>query len=75
MLDVRAVMQVGIANPRWRANIPGIPDACATRNHMYLARGPLDGVAMCCARRMLKSTGDKKGVIVLYENQIVIVDI
>ena len=27
--DARAVMHVGIAYPRWRENVPGIPDACA----------------------------------------------
>ena len=31
---------VGIANPRWRGNFPGIPGACATRSFTYLARGP-----------------------------------
>ena len=36
----RAVMHVGIANLRWRGNVPGIPGACATRNFTYLARGP-----------------------------------
>ena len=40
--DARAMMRVGIANPRWRGgNIPGIHGACATRNIAYLARGPL----------------------------------
>ena len=38
--DARAVMHVGIANPRRRGNVPGIPGACATRNFTYLARGP-----------------------------------
>ena len=28
----RAVMHVGIANPRWRGNVPGIPRACATHS-------------------------------------------
>ena len=37
---VTDVMHVGIANPRRRANVPGIPVACATRNLAYLARGP-----------------------------------
>ena len=35
-----AVMHVGIANQRWRGNLPGIPGACATRNFRYLIRGP-----------------------------------
>ena len=26
----RAVMHVGIAHPRWRGNVPGIPGACAS---------------------------------------------
>ena len=26
---------------RWRGNVPGMPGACATRNFMYLARGPI----------------------------------
>ena len=30
---------VGIANPRWRGKLPGIPCACATRNFTYLVRG------------------------------------
>ena len=35
----RAVMMhVGIANPWWWGNVPGIPGACATRNFMYLVR-------------------------------------
>ena len=38
--DARAVMHVGIANPLWRENIPGIPGACATCNFTYLVRGP-----------------------------------
>ena len=25
---------------RWRGNVPGIPSACATRNFVYLLRGP-----------------------------------
>ena len=33
-------MHVGIANRRCRGSVPGIPGACATRNFMYLARGP-----------------------------------
>ena len=32
-------MHVGIANPRWRENVPGIPGACATGNFAYLVRG------------------------------------
>ena len=32
MRDTRAVMHVGIANLRWRGNVPGIPGACATSN-------------------------------------------
>ena len=43
MRHARAVMHVGIANPRWRENLPGIPAACATRNFTYLAIGPLAG--------------------------------
>ena len=34
------VTHVGIAIPRWRGNIPGIPGTCATRSFTYLARGP-----------------------------------
>ena len=34
-------MHVGIANPRLRGNIPGIPGACAMRNITYLTRGSL----------------------------------
>ena len=33
-------MHVGIANPQWRGNVPGIPGACATRNFAYLAWSP-----------------------------------
>ena len=33
-------MHIGIANPRWRGNVPGIPGACVTRNFAYLVRGP-----------------------------------
>ena len=36
----RAVMHVGITNPRWRGNVLGIPGACATRSFTYLTRGP-----------------------------------
>ena len=36
----RAVMHVGIANPRWRENLSR-HCACATSNFSYLARGPL----------------------------------
>ena len=36
----RAVIYVGIANPRWRKNVPCIPGACATLNFTYLVRGP-----------------------------------
>ena len=32
-------MHVGIANPRWRENVPSIPGSCATRNFAYLERG------------------------------------
>ena len=35
------LIHVGIVNPRWRENIPGIPGACATCNFTYLAIGPL----------------------------------
>ena len=34
------VMHVGIANPRWRKNVPGIHGACATHIFAYLVRGP-----------------------------------
>ena len=37
----RAVMNAGIANPRWRESVPGILGACANRNFTYLARCPL----------------------------------
>ena len=37
--DARAVMHVGIANPLWQENYPGIHGACATLNFTYLARG------------------------------------
>ena len=40
-LHARAVMHVGVANPRWRGNVPCIPGACTTRNFAYLLRGPL----------------------------------
>ena len=36
----RVVMHVGIADPRWRENVPGIPGAYATRNFAYLVSGP-----------------------------------
>ena len=36
----RAVMHFGIANPRWRENVPSIPGAYATRNFTYLTIGP-----------------------------------
>ena len=35
-----ALMHVGIANPHWRENVPGIPGAWATRNFTNLARAP-----------------------------------
>ena len=46
----RAVMHVGIANPRGGEDVPGIPGACVTRNFMHLARGPLPDRALdtCC---------------------------
>ena len=37
----RAVMHVGIANPRWRGNVPGIRGACATRNFAYQGKRPM----------------------------------
>ena len=37
--DARAEMLVGIANPRWRGNVPGTPGACTTSNLTYLAKG------------------------------------
>ena len=40
------VMHVGIANPRWRENIPGIPGPCA--KFTYLARGPWHNLPRCC---------------------------
>ena len=43
MRHARAVMHVGVANQWWRENVPGIPGACATRNFIYLARGPWKG--------------------------------
>ena len=33
-------MHIGIANPLWRENVPGIPGACAIHNFTYLVRGP-----------------------------------
>ena len=36
----RTVMHIGIANPLWRGNVPGILGAWATRNFTYLARVP-----------------------------------
>ena len=30
----------------WRENVPGIPDACATRDFVYLVRGPWCSFAM-----------------------------
>ena len=47
----RAVMHVGIANPRWRGNVHGIPGACATRNFTYLARGPWSSDSGCGTNR------------------------
>ena len=41
MRHARAVMHVGIANPRWRGKRAGIPGACATHKFTYLSRGPL----------------------------------
>ena len=39
---LRAMMHVGIANPRWRGNVPSIPGACTTRN-FTLIRVPWNG--------------------------------
>ena len=44
MHHARAVVHVGIANPRRRKNVPGIPGACTTCNSAYLVRGPCHGV-------------------------------
>ena len=44
MRHARAVMHIGIANLRWRENVPGIPDAYATHNFSYLVRGQLLGL-------------------------------
>ena len=38
--DARAVMQIGIANLRWRGKRSSIPGACAFHNFTYLVRGP-----------------------------------
>ena len=40
-IRTRAVMHIGIANPRGEENVPGFPGAYATRNFVYLVRGPL----------------------------------
>ena len=40
MRHARAVMHVGIANPRGGEHVPGIPGACATRNFAYLVSNP-----------------------------------
>ena len=45
--DARAMMHVGIANPRWGENDPGIPGACAARNFTFLVRGPWDVRSKC----------------------------
>ena len=39
-ITARAEMHVGIANPRWRENVPGIPGACTTRKFTHLVRDP-----------------------------------
>ena len=51
-------MDIGIANPRWRGNVPGIPGACATRNFTYLTRGSWDSYhhyAWWCQEHIKKS--------------------
>ena len=40
-------MHVRIANSWWLGNVPGIPGACATRNFMYLSRGPYRVYDVC----------------------------
>ena len=57
MRDARAV-HVGIANPRWRKNVPRIPGACATRNFTYLARGtwPSFTIPQVCQKIQMIST-------------------
>ena len=40
----RAVMHVGMADPRWWGRRSRHSGACATRNFTYLARGPLAGI-------------------------------
>ena len=64
------VMDVGIANPQWRGNVPGIPGACATRNFTYLVRGPYWDVTWASLR--LKSTATRALVdqVVLPEKKI-----
>ena len=39
-VTARAVMHFGIAYPGGGENVPGIPGRYATRNFIYLARGP-----------------------------------
>ena len=51
----RTVMHIGIANPLWRGNVPGILGAWATRNFTYLAGVP-------CPRVY----SDKNSNIILY---------
>ena len=46
-------MHVGIANPRWRENVPGIPGACATHKFTYRARGPCIEVLWETHRRFI----------------------
>ena len=49
MRDARAVMHVGIADPRGKRggeNVPGFPGTCA-RNFTYLARGPWHNQGWC----------------------------
>ena len=41
----RAVMHVGIAYPRWRGKCSRYSGCMRTRNFMYLARGPCQGVS------------------------------
>ena len=57
--DARAVMHVGIVDPRWRGNVPGIPGACAIRNFTYLVRAPYyhrrEEGCSCCTKSTILS--------------------
>ena len=41
---------------RWRGNVPGIPGACATRNFIYLVRGPCHA-PMILSKGVFHATG------------------